>query len=195
MNPKIILATASPYRIKSFSSLGLGFTSYASSVDEQTNDRPKTAKKLVSYLARLKAEDVSKRFNKEIVIGFDSVGDFNGEVLEKPRTRKDAYYRLEKLSGKVFMFYTGIYIINLLERTNLSSIAKTKCYMRDYQKSEIDKYLDQDRMYQNYAMGFSPAKYLSSTFIDRIEGGYNNITKGIPLEEVVSMLIKMGYKI
>ena len=81
----LILATTSPYRLEIFKKLGLHFTSEGSNVDEYTADRPSNPEDLTKYLAKLKAESVAENYQTGIVIGFDSVGLFNGEILEKPR--------------------------------------------------------------------------------------------------------------
>ena len=74
---KIILATSSLHRIEIFQKLGLDFTTESSNVDEYGPERPKNPKKLVKYLAKLKAEAVAKNYSSGIIIGFDSVGYFN----------------------------------------------------------------------------------------------------------------------
>ncbi len=85
----LVLATTSPYRLEIFQKLGLHFTSEGSNVDEYTADRPSDPEDLTQHLAKLKAESVAENHQSGIVIGFDSVGLFNGEILEKPRSREE----------------------------------------------------------------------------------------------------------
>jgi len=44
-------------------------------------------------------------------------------------------------------------------------------------------------------LGFDPLGHYSSTFISNIEGSYNNLLRGIPLEVIVEMLSSAGIKV
>jgi septum formation protein len=190
---KIILATTSPYRQEAFKSLNLDFTSEGSDVEEYFDGRPENPEDLVKELSRLKAEAVKGNHNEGIIIGFDSVGYFKEEVLEKPRSRKKAYDRLKALSGNNHQFYTGIFMINLGSGKTLSRAVKTEVHMRALGDKEINKYLDEDLNFRTYALGYDPLGNYSSSFVKRIEGSYNNLMRGIPLEEIVEMLHEIGF--
>ncbi len=191
---KIILATNSPYRKEAFGFLGLDFIAEDSKVDEYAEDRPNGPEELVKHLSKLKAEVVAKNHPKGIVIGFDSVGFFEGKILEKPKSKEEAFERLKKLSGNKFEFLTGIYMINTTTgKTNLR-IVKTVVFMRGLTDKEINKYLEEDNKFTTCALGFDPCIHYSSTFVEKVEGSYNNLTRGIPLEAVIEMLSEIGYE-
>ncbi|MDD5144927.1 MAG: Maf family protein [Candidatus Pacebacteria bacterium] len=193
---KIILATTSPYRIEAFKFLGIPFVVEGSNVDESQVER-KDPRGLVRDLSRLKAESVAQNQKEEVVvIGMDSVGCFQGKILEKPKSREDAFERLTILSGNCYSFFTGIHMIytaatrvTTINRTQ-SSVVENAVRMRNISREEINKYLDQDPAFKTYAQGYDPLKGIGSSFIKGIEGSYNNILRGIPLEEVVEMLKK-----
>ncbi len=191
---QIILATTSPHRKRFFETLGLEFVCEGSNIDEYTNDRPETPKELVKYLARLKAEAVAKNYSSGIVIGFDSVAYFNGEILEKPKSEQEELERLRRLSDNMHEFFTGIHMINLDNEKVLSDVIETKAFMRKISDEEIKRYLKQDPMFKTYALGYSPPGHYSATFIKRIEGSFNNICWGLPVERIVPMLFEIGYK-
>lgn len=191
-NLKIILATTSPYRQQAFGMLGLDFVVESSNIDEDFKGRPFAPDELVGQLSQLKAESVAKNHPNGIVLGFDSVGWFNNSILEKPKSKKEAFKRLKLLSGNNFDFYTGIHIINVPSNKVLSKIVKTKVSLRKLTDLEIQKYLDQDASYNTYAPGFDPLEHFSSSFVKRIEGSYNNLLRGIPLETTVEMLKEIG---
>jgi len=192
---KIILATSSFYRQQAFRSLGLKFTARGSKLNEYFTDRPSSPKRLVLYLAKLKAETVAKNYHSGIVIGFDSVGWYKNQVFEKPKSRKEAFQRLKSLSGNNHQFYTGIYLKDLRTKKSISRVIITRVKMRKLTDSEINKYLDQDPKFNTYALGYDPLGHYSSTFIKEIDGSYNNLLKGIPLEAIIQMLIEIGYKL
>ncbi len=192
---QIILATASPYRQEAFRFLDLNFVAQGSDIDEYFEWRPDSPQELVLCLAKLKAEAIIKNYDKGIIIGFDSVGLLNWQVLEKPKSRKEAFERLQALSGDKHQLYTGIYMKNLDTGKELSKHAITDAEMRKLSDIEINKYLDQDSRFKTYALGYDTLSHYSSTFVIRIEGSYNNLTRGIPLETIMEMLFEIWYKL
>ena len=190
---KIILGTASPYRRAAFKNLGIDFEAEASRVDESQIERG-NPEKLVSQLAKLKAKTVAKNHPDAVIIGMDSVGYFNGQILEKPKSRQEAFRRIKSLSGKPHEFYTGIYVINAANKKTAAKIIKSKIWLRKLSDSEINRYLDQDPNYNTYAIGFDPVRHISSSFAIRLVGSYNNYLIGIPLEVLPEMLKRVGYK-
>ncbi len=192
---KIILATTSPYRQEAFKSLNLDFEAEGSNVEEYFDGRPENPEDLVKELSRLKAEAVKGKHDEGVVIGFDSVGCFNEEILEKPKSRQEAYDRLKALSNNNHQFYTGIFMIELGSGKTISRAVKTDVHMRKLEDKEINKYLDEDPNFQTYALGYDPLGNYSSSFVKRIEGSYNNLIRGIPLEEIVEMLHEIGFSL
>jgi len=190
---KIILATTSPYRIETFGYLGIPFEAEGSKVDESQVERNKP-EELVKQLSKLKAEAVAKNHSDAIVVGMDSVTYFNGQILEKPKSKEEDFQRLKALSGKNHQFYTGIHIINKATNKTLSKIVTTDVFMRELSDEEISKYLDEDPHFNTYALGYDPVKHISSSFVRRIEGSYYNLLAGIPLETIIEMLSEIGYK-
>lgn len=191
---KIILATTSPYRKEAFGFLGIDFEAEASKVDESQAPR-NDPEELVKNLSKLKAEAVAKNRLDSIVIGMDSVGCFNGQILEKPKSREENFERLKNLSGRKLEFYTGIYIINTSTKATTSKVVKSELLMRQLGEMEINKYLEQDSYYNTYALGFDPLKNISSSFIIKLVGSYNNVLRGIPLEVIPEMLSGVGHKL
>ncbi len=192
---KIILATSSPYRREAFCFLDLDFVAQGSDVNEYFDERPDSPKELVLHLAKLKADSVAKHYDSGIIIGFDSVGWYNKQILEKPKSREEAFQRLKSLSGNIHQFYTGIYIKNIESRKYISKVVITNVEMRNFTDSEINKYLKQDSRFNTYALGYDPLGHYSSTFVRKIVGSYNNLIRGMPLETIVEMLPDVGYKI
>jgi septum formation protein len=149
---------------------------------------------LVKILSELKAKAVAKNHQDSIVIGMDSIGFFNGHVFEKPKSREEASQRLKSLSGNNHQFYTGIFMIDTASQKEISRVVKTEVFVRELSEAEINKYLDEDSHFNTYALGYDPLEHSSSAFVERIEGSYNNLTRGIPLEKIVEMLHEIGYK-
>jgi len=192
---KIILATTSPYRKEAFGFLGINFTTEASNVAEQFEGRPENPEELVKHLAKLKAESVAKNHKEGIVIGFDSVGLFNGRILEKPKNKDEAFQRLKSMSGKIHEFFTGIHMINISTKQEISKVVKTTAKMRNYSELEIEKHLNQDKEFNKKALAYDPWGHYSTSFVKTIEGSYNNLLRGIPLEVIMETLFELGYRV
>lgn len=191
--PKIILATSSPYRREAFEFLGIDFEAEGSNADESRVER-NNPEELVKELSKLKAETIAKNYSDAVIIGMDSVGYFNGQILEKPKSKEEAFQRLKSLSGNNHQFYTGIYIMNTVLDKTVSRVVKTEVFMRNLSDKEINKYLNEDPYFNTYALGYDPLKHSSSAFVQRVEGSYNNLLRGIPLEVIIEMLEEIGYK-
>ena len=189
---RIILATTSPYRREIFGYLGIDFEAEGSKLDESQIER-NNPEELVKQLSKLKAEAVAKNYSEAIVIGMDSVTYFNGQILEKPKSKEEAFQRLKSLSGNNHQFYTGIYMVNTASNKAISRIVKTEIFMRKLSEREINKYLDEDPNFNTYALGYDPVKHISASFVQKIEGSYYNLLGGIPLEVIVEMLSEIGY--
>lgn len=189
---RIILATTSPYRREIFGYLGIDFEAKRSKIDESQVER-NNPEELVKQLSKLKAEAVAKNHPNTIVIGMDSVTYFNGQILEKPKSKEEACQRLKSFSGNNHQFYTGIYMKNTALDKALSRVVKTEVFMRNFSDREINKYLNEDPHFNTYALGYDPIKHCSASFVKRIEGSYYNLLGGIPLEVIVEMLSRIGY--
>jgi len=185
---KIILATTSPYRIEAFKFLDIDFASEGSQVDEKFDGRPDDPCELVLELSKRKAESVAENHTDGIVIGFDSVGWFDGKILEKPQSRKEAFDRIKKLSDNSYSYNTGLYVMDIARGKVISKVVSTEIKVRNIADSEIEKYLDQDPKYNTYGNGYDPLGHYSSTFAESIKGSYNNFLRGIPLEAIIEIL-------
>lgn len=191
---KIILATTSPYRIEAFKFLGIDFVAEGSKIDESKVER-NNPEDLVRKLSKLKAEAVARNHKDVIVIGMDSVGYFDGKILEKPKSREEGFQRLKFLSGNNHQFYTGVHVINTASNKVISKVIKTEIHLRKFSEKEIEIYLNQDKFYNTYALGYDPLGHYSSTFSEKIEGSYNNFLRGIPLEAIIGLLEEVGYNL
>jgi septum formation protein len=192
---KIILATTSSYRQEAFRMIGLDFEVKGSNIDEKFIGRPNSPKELVLELSKQKASAVAKQCTEGIVIGLDSVGWFNNEILEKPQSKEELVRRLRSLSGSSFEYYTGVCFIDIEKKWILQDVVMTKANMRQITNAEIEKYYKQGDRFKAYALGFDTLEHFSSTFVNDISGSYNNLLRGIPTERIIEMLKDSGVEI
>jgi len=102
MAPRIVLASASPSRLRLLSSAGISPTVIVSGVDEEDSSYSKLApRELVIALSIVKAHTVKEKVDfPALVIGCDSTFEFEGESLGKPLSIETAVNRAQRLRGK-----------------------------------------------------------------------------------------------
>ncbi|MGH3360652.1 MAG: Maf family protein, partial [Nocardioidaceae bacterium] len=100
MTIRMVLASQSPARLATLRSAGVDPEVIVSGVDESTVTESDPAR-LASVLATLKARAVAERVNAEaVVVGCDSVLEFEGGIHGKPRDAGDAVDHLRRIRGK-----------------------------------------------------------------------------------------------
>ena len=102
---KIILASKSKVRKKILDDYNILNEVKPSNIDEDTVKlsllKEKASPEIISKnLAELKANKVSNHYVDDLVLGADSVIDFEGELISKPKDRNEALDILKKLNGK-----------------------------------------------------------------------------------------------
>ena len=136
---KIILASKSPRRRELLSSLGYSFSVVSRETDESTPDTM-TVEERVRVLAKRKAQAVASDETKDcVIIGSDTLLEFEGQPLGKPKDEDDAKRMLASLSGVSHKVHTSIALI-YGDKVLVSSDVTT-VNMRPYTKEEIDYYV------------------------------------------------------
>ncbi len=188
---KIILASKSPRRKEILENLKIDFTVLSADADESTDIKEPEA--LVQELALRKADAVkellikSGRYSNDIlIIGCDTVVFSEGEILGKPKDRKNAFRMLKGLSGKSHTVTSGLALIKGDKR--LSDSETTKVFFDNMTDSEIEEYISTGEC-DDKAGGYG-IQGLASKFIKGIEGCYFNVV-GLPVNLLYRMLKKL----
>ena len=137
-------------------------------------------------LAELKANKVSSKKPDEIVLGADSVIDFNGELISKPKNREEALKILQKLNGKkhqlissVCISKNGSMIWNFTDSSTLT--------MRQLNLDEIKSYLAKVKDKALYAYGVYQIEADGRSLFLKIEGDEDTIM-GLPVKQIKEYL-------
>jgi len=189
---QIILASASPSRLRLLESVGITPSILVSGVDEDASEfESLSPAELVIALAILKAHTVKgKAPVNSLVIGCDSTFEFEGKSLGKPVTKTKAIERCKQLSGKTGYLHTGHCLIDLRQGIELSERSTAKVQFAQMTDAEIIDYVDSDEPL-NVAGGFT-LDGLSAPFITKIEGDPSGII-GLSLPLLRKMIISLGY--
>jgi len=106
-------------------------------------------------LAELKANKISQKFMEEIVLGADSVIDFEGEIISKPNNRTEALEILKKMNGKTHQLISsvcisrgGSMIWNYTDKASLTMKNMTLSELENYLKKISDEVLYAYNVYQ-----------------------------------------------
>jgi len=189
---QIILASASPSRLRLLESVGITPSILVSGVDEDASEfESLSPAELVIALAILKAHTVKEKAPvNSLIIGCDSTFEFEGKSLGKPVTKTKAIERCKQLSGKTGYLHTGHCLIDLRQGIELSERSTAKVQFAQMTDAEIIDYVDSDEPL-NVAGGFT-LDGLSAPFITKIEGDPSGII-GLSLPLLRKMIISLGY--
>ena len=189
---QIILASASPSRLRLLETVGISPKVLVSGVNEEASELDSlTPSELVIALAILKAHTVKELAPADsLIIGCDSTFEFEGKSLGKPGSKENAIARCKQLSGKSGYLHTGHCVIDLKNGIELSERSTSKVQFAQMTDAEINDYVDSGEPL-NVAGGFT-LDGLSAPFITNIEGDPSGII-GLSLPLLRKMVISLGY--
>ncbi len=193
MPPKIVLASASPSRLRLLTSAGIRPTVLVSGVDEEDSAYSQLSpRELVIALAIVKAHTVRALVDyPAVVIGCDSTFEFEGESLGKPESPANAIARARMIRGKSGLLHTGHCIIDTEKGIEISDVATTRVHFADMTEEEIEGYVATGEPL-NVAGGFT-LDGMSAPFITKIEGETSNVI-GLSLPLLRNAVNQLGYK-
>lgn len=138
----IILASSSPQRRLILKEMGVEFKVDPADIDEHHGGlrRPHA---IVKFIARRKADAVSRRHPEDWVIGCDTlVVLYDGLIAVKPNDRDDARKTLKKYRGRHCDVYSGLSLVNRHEGKRFIGFERTRIWFNDFSDSSLEEYLD-----------------------------------------------------
>ena len=187
MPSKIILASKSKIRKEILDKNNIESVVEPSNVDEDSVKlsllKEKASPEIISKnLAELKANKISMKKIDEIVLGADSVIDLGGELISKPKSRKEAMKILGKLNGKSHFLISsacisknGSMIWNYTDKAKLTMKKFSYDELKDYLSKIPDETLYSYNVYQIEGEG--------RNLFERIDGDENTIM-GLPVKKI-----------
>jgi septum formation protein len=184
---KIILASKSKVREEILQKYNFLCTVKPSNVDEEPIKlsllkEGATPEIISKNLAEVKANKVSMKYKEAIVLGADSVIDINGELISKPKNRKEAFDILKKLNGKkhylissVCISKNGTMIWNYTEKAELT--------MKKFSDKEINLYLSKISDETLFAYNVYQIEAEGKSLFAKIQGDENTIM-GLPIIKI-----------
>lgn len=188
---KLVLASASPRREEILKKLKLKFTVVPSKLDE-SKFKTDSPTKLVETLALEKAKSVSKLVEDVIIIAADTVVVADGEILAKPKDKKEAKKMLQKLSSNQHQVMTGLAVLNSVSGKYYVEHNITDVKIAALTEKEIDKYIEKEEVLDK--AGSYAIQGLGAIFIEEIKGSYYSVM-GMPVHQLAKLLNKFNYGI
>ena len=187
--PRLVLASASPARLKTLQNAGLSPEVVVSGVDESEVELGEPADYALK-LAQLKAVAVAAREPRALVIGCDSVLALDGEVLGKPASEDEAIERWKQMRGRAGVLHTGHCVIDTHREVWLARSAATQVRFAHVSDEEIEAYVATGE--PSAVAGAFTLDGLGGAFVSGITGDPHNVV-GISLPLLRLMLDELGF--
>jgi septum formation protein len=191
---RLVLASASPARLSLLRQAGLAPEVVVSQVDESTVRAPRVAEQ-VALLAAAKAAAVAKQETDALVIGADSLLEFNGKPLGKPDDAAQARDRWQRMSGRSGILHTGQALFDVVAGAVVSrdiTVASTVVYFTTPTPQELEAYLATGEPLA--VAGAFTLDGLGAPFVRRVEGDPAAVV-GLSLTVLRTQLAKRGLAI
>ena len=188
---KIILASKSGVRKKILEKHNFDSMVVPSNVDEdQVKDSLLAAgadPMLVSKnLAELKSIKVSKKYFDQMVLGADSVISLKTELINKPKSREEAFKTLKKLNGSVHFLITSVCISkNGAMIWNFTD--KSELKMKKHSNEELTTYLKKISTETLLAYGVYQIEAGGLELFEYIKGDKDSIM-GLPIKQIIDYI-------
>lgn len=187
MHSALYLASQSPRRRELLHQIGVQHDTLRPQVPEvrEPNETPE------DYVYRLSREKAQAGWQLVIegglahrpVLGADTIGIIDEDVLEKPLNQEDATAMLKRLSGRAHQVVTAV---SLAYEDDIDTrVSVTNVHFRELSESEITEYwltgepVDKAGSYAIQGLG--------AVFVARLEGSYSGVV-GLPIESTIDLL-------
>tara|TARA_B100000575_G_C23099250_1_gene634133 strand:- start:1120 stop:1704 length:585 start_codon:yes stop_codon:yes gene_type:complete len=137
-------------------------------------------------LAEIKALKVSSRNPDRLVLGADSVVSLNDELINKPKSREEAFLILKKLNNSVHNLISSVCISKngsmIWNHTNVSELK-----MKDLSDNLLIKYLDKIKTETLLSYGVYQIEADGLQLFEYVKGDKDSIM-GLPIKEIINYL-------
>lgn len=189
---RLVLASASPARLATLRRAGLAPEVVVSGIDE-TGVTAASAADLVAVLAAMKADAVAATLADDaLVLGCDSLLEFDGEPLGKPGSPEAAAQRWQRMRGRSGVLHTGHALIDLVSTRSARRTVSTVVHFADVTDDEIAAYTATGE--PTAVAGAFTIDGFGGWFVTGVEGDPHNVV-GVSLPALRDMIRELGLEL
>ena len=184
IDKKVILGSQSPRRMELLKSMGVEFETLTADLNENYPDHLQK-EEIPLYLAKLKADFLSQQItSNDVLITADTIVWQNGQALNKPRDKSEAFQMLSALSGATHSVFTGIYV--RFADQHWHQFDETKVTFNSLTSDEIEYYIEHYSPFDK-AGSYGAQDFIGIVGIRSLAGSYFNVM-GLPTHLLFSIL-------
>jgi len=137
-------------------------------------------------LAEIKSIKVSNKNPDRLVLGADSVVSLNNELVNKPKSREEAFSILKKLNNSIHYLISSVCISKngamIWNHTDSSELK-----MKNLDDSSLSKYLDKIKTETLLAYGVYQIEADGLELFEYVKGDRDSIM-GLPIKEIINYI-------
>ena len=137
-------------------------------------------------LAEIKSIKVSNKNPDRLVLGADSVVSLNDELINKPKSREEAFSILKKLNNSIHYLISSVCISKngamIWNHTDSSELK-----MKNLDDSSLSKYLDKIKTETLLAYGVYQIEADGLELFEYVKGDRDSIM-GLPIKEIINYM-------
>ncbi len=188
---KIILASKSGVRKQILDKYKIDNEVMVSNVDEDEIKDSLLAERadpliISKNLAEIKSIKVSNKNPDRLVLGADSVVSLNNELINKPKSREEAFSILKKLNNSIHYLISSVCISKngamIWNHTDSSELK-----MKNLDNSSLSKYLDKIKTETLLAYGVYQIEADGLELFEYVKGDRDSIM-GLPIKEIINYI-------
>ena len=182
----IILASASPRRKQLLAEAGYKFKVAKPNIGESAF--PAGDVNPCEYAKRLalaKAKNVAESYPDCVVIGADTVVDFDGQIIGKAADAEDAERITRKLFSQPHKVITGVAIVRQSDGVEIVESDTTVVFPKKMNDEQMAEHI-RNESWRDKAGAYA-IQESGDEFVERIEGSLTNVM-GLPMELLQQML-------
>jgi len=189
LEPRLILASASPRRLDLLRQIGLAPDAVEAAELDETPGPDETPRQLALRLAEAKAAHVAARTRQSYVLGADTVVAVGRRVLPKAADAGEVRRCLTLLSGRAHRVLTGVAVVAPDGRT-ASRLVESRVHFKRLSDSDVEAYLAGGEGIGK-AGGYA-IQGRAGALVISLQGSYSGVV-GLPLYETANLLAGLGY--